>query len=165
MTRYYYAGGHRIDLEVDDDLVAVDEQVAEAGGVGGAPEGAAARRLPGGVVVTRRTAIAAPRLAALEQAGAIRPVYRHERALMVALPEIRVEVDTPRQRKAALAAIATAPFDVDIDDAQADRIVVRPRSGRSDEALAVANHVYERAHPAASSVRFVQVVPRPGSTR
>jgi hypothetical protein len=40
-------------------------------------------------------------------------------------------------------------------------LVLRPTSGLSDDTLAVANYIYERAQPAAASVRFVQFVPKP----
>ena len=165
MTRYYYAGGRRVDLEADDALVAVDQERAEAAGVKAAADTASARRLPGGVVIAARSDISGPQLAALTRAGALRPVYRHHRALMVAMPEIRVEVDTAKQRKAVFDAISSAPFAVEVADETSERIVLRPCSGLSDDALAVANYVYEHAHPAAAAVRFVQFVPRPDPAR
>ena len=46
-----------------------------------------------------------------------------------------------------------------------DRVVVRPTSGNGDDAMRMANDIYEGAHPAASSVRFVQFVPKPSVIR
>ena len=161
MSRYYYAGGRRVELEADEELVAVDQKLAEAAGVTPRVDTTSTRKLPGGVIVAPRSDIDDKALATLRKAGALRPVYRHDRALLVALPEVRVEFDNAKQRKAVLDAISTAPYDVDVSEESDDRIVLRPRSGLSDDALAVANHVYERAPPAASSVRFLQFVPRP----
>jgi len=159
MTAYYYAGGRRVTLETDDEHVAIDSQAASAAGIEKSAKNPL-RKLPGGVVVAVRSDLDEKQLASLRTAGALRPVYRHDRALLVPLPEIRVEFDNAKQRKSVQAAIAKAPHAVEITEESDDRIVLRPRSGLSDEALAVANYLYEQAHPAASSVRFVQIVPR-----
>jgi len=165
MTRYYYAGGRRIALEADPELVAVDEQRADAAGIRPDTDASATRRLPGGVIVTLRSTFDDAQLAALQQAGALRPVYRHDKALMVALPEIRVEVDNATQHTAVRQALAAAPHAIVISSESASSLVLAPESGQSDDALDVANYVYEAAHPAAASVRFVQFVPRPGPAR
>lgn len=165
MTRYYYAGGQRIALEADDAHVAVDERRASAAGLGGPTGDEAARRLPGGVVLAERARVDGERLAGLRKAGALRPVFRHGHNLMVALPEIRVEVDNARQRKAVHDALSGVPHAVVVSSESAETLVLSPTSGASDDALDVANYLYEHAKPAASSVRFVQVMPRPGVQR
>lgn len=162
MTRYYYAGGQRITLEEDDAHVAVDEHRAVAAGLGASTGDANARRLPGGVVVAERECVSAAHLADLRDAGALRPVFRHGRALMVALPEIRVEFDSAVEQHAVHEALAHVPHAVVVESESADRLVLAPRSGGSDDALDVANYLYEHARPAASAVRFIQVMPRPG---
>jgi hypothetical protein len=161
---YYYAGGRRVAIESDVIHVAVDRQLARAAGLGAAVDGLLPRRatsLPGDVLLAERASIDERELAHLREAGALRPVYRREASVMVPLPEIRVELDDPAQRAAVLAAVATAPFRVEIVEDAQDRLVLVPRSGSSEHALAVANFIYERARPAAAAVRFVQVVPRP----
>jgi hypothetical protein len=161
MTRYYYAGGRRIELEPDDRYVAVDEKAADAAGVSldaaGEP---ATRRLPGGVILSPRSDLGDARFERLSQAGALRPVYRRDRAIVVPLPEVRVEYDNAEQRAAVKAAIPKAPCQAEVSDESADGLVLRPTSGRSDDALALANYIYEKARPAAASVRFVQFVPK-----
>ena len=124
MTRYYYAGGRRIALEADPDLVAIDEQRADAAGPRPGAVDASARRLPGGVVIVPRSTIDDAQLATLRDAGALRPVYRHDGALMVPLPEIRVEVDNVKQRKAVMQSLATPP-------PIRSRSPVRPTAGSS----------------------------------
>ncbi|WP_258187292.1 hypothetical protein [Variovorax sp. WS11] len=43
--------------------------------------------------------------------------------------------------------------------------MLKPASGRSTDALKAANEIYEQAHPAASSVRFLQFLARPDPKR
>jgi hypothetical protein len=160
MARYYYAGGKRIELETDDELVAVDEKVASVAGEQIAVAAANTRRLPGGVTVVPRADVDHIHLERLAQAGALRPVFRRGATVLVALPEIRVEFDTAKQRKAIKDAIPGAPHDVVVSDESSSGLVLRPKSGSSDDTLAVANYLYEQAHPLASSVRFVQFVPK-----
>lgn len=168
MGRYYYAGGKRVPLEADEAHVAVDRARAAAAGLGPAVENASPAggpRLPGGVVVAEREAIGEAQISKLREAGALRPVYRHREARIVALPEVRVEIDGARQRKAVLDSISRAPHQVEIAEDREDRIVLRLRSGSGDDAIDVANYVFEAAHPAAASVRLVQFVPKPRSRR
>jgi hypothetical protein len=162
MSRYYYAGGSRIELEPDDRYVAVDEKAAEAAGVPVQAAGPApARRLPGGVIVWPRSGLSKAKLEQLSQAGALRPVYRSDRSILVPLPEIRVEYDNATQRAAVKAAIPKAPCEAEVADETTDGLVLRPTSGRSEDALALANYIFEKAHPAAASVRFVRFLPKP----
>jgi len=165
MTRYYYAGGRRIELEPDDQYVAVDEKAANAAGVSSEAGDSGARRLPGGVIVSARSGLSDAGLERLSQAGALRPVYRRDRSVLVPLPEIRVEYDNAKQRAAVKAAIPKGPCEAEVSDENADGLVLRPTSGSSDDALALANYIYEQAHPAAASVRFVQFVPKPDVQR
>jgi hypothetical protein len=163
VRRYYYAGGRRVELEADDDLVAVDRTLATAAGVDIDDQAAAGAGRPSGeVVLARRSSFDEKRLASLRGAGALQPVFRRDRAVVVALPEVRVEFDDPEQRRAVKDALSRSPHGVVIAEDTTDRLVLHISSGSGDEALAVANYLYERAHPAAASVRFVQFVPRPG---
>jgi hypothetical protein len=164
MAAYYYAAGRQVPLEPDDDRVAVDWPAAERAGLEREVRQAAdAPPRPGaGVVLVPRAALDATTIARLRDAGAMRPVYRHERATMVALPEVRVEFDTPAQRQAVLDMLGRADtLPHAIADSTEDRLVLRPASGTGEDALDLANAIYERARPAASSVRFLQFVPKP----
>jgi hypothetical protein len=162
VPRYFYASGERVPIERDEDQVAIDigragqaaiDDVLEQAGAG------AAQRLQGRVVVVSRKAVG-KLLTRLEAAGALQPVYRHESAVLVPLPEVRVELD-PGQRKAVLAAIEESPVPAEVVDENDDRVVLRPRSGNGDDAIALANHIFEKAKPAASAVDFVRFVPKP----
>lgn len=166
MSAYYYAGGRKVVLDSDEEHVAVDRRLARQAGLAAEVEEASVvgSRQEAVMVVAQRSALGHDTLASLEQAGAIQPVYRRDRAVVVPLPEVRIEVDTPEQHRAVLAALGesgVAPHR--IAEETSDRIVVQPESGHGDDALTLANEIYERAHPAAASVRFVQFVPKPSS--
>ena len=165
MKRYYYAGGKRVTIEEDKSQVAVDVSRAGAAGLEKVIAGLSGPRLPGGVVLTERSAFDKEGLERLRKAGALRPVFLHDRAVMVGMPEIRVEFDDEKQRQAVLDSIDKAPHPVEISEQSDDRLLLRPTSGSGDDALDVANYVYEHAHPAAASIRFVQFVPRPDTRR
>jgi hypothetical protein len=165
VKRYYYAGGKRVTIEEDKSQVAVDVSRADAAGLQKVIAGVSGPKLPGGVMLAERAAFDEKGLARLQKAGALRPVFRHDSAVMVAMPEIRVEVDDEKQRQAVLDSIDKAPHPVEVDEQSDDRLLLRPTSGSGDHALDVANYLHEHAHPAAASIRFVQFVPRPDTRR
>ena len=166
MPAYYYAGGRRVDLETDDEHVAVDQTAAEKAGLGPRLAGALRPERASGVVLANRSALGEDTVARLRQADALHPVYKRDRAVVVALPEVRVEFDNAAQRRAVKDLLATSGLaEHTIAEDTDDRLVVHPASGSGDDALKIANDIFERAHPAASSVRFVQFVPKPSVVR
>jgi len=167
MNAYYYAAGRKIALKHDDEHVAVDQQAANRAGLDTRAAGSeAALRPAGGVFLADRAALDKKTLASLRKAGALQPVYKRERAVLVALPEVRIEFNDAAQHRDVLDVLAERglPSHIIAEDTE-DWIVVRPTSGDGKDALTIANHVYERAHPAAASVRFLQFVPKPGVMR
>ena len=85
--------------------------------------------------------------------------------MLITLPEVRVELDDELQR-AAVAKVLSAPkHAVVVSEESPERLVLAPASGDPLEAIDLANDIYERAHPAASSVRLVHVVKRPERLR
>jgi hypothetical protein len=165
MKHYYYAGGRKIELEADDKHVAVDRAVADAAGLTSGAIGGAASDLRSGVVLSEKSSLGDKVLDALDSAGALRPVFRRDEAVLVALPEVRVEYDDPTQRKAVKTLLASDFQDVSISEETDDRLILKPASGDARDALKLANDIFEHAHPAASSVRFVQFMPKPGVKR
>lgn len=162
MGAYYYASGQRVEIEPDAEHVAVDMNLAAKtlGEQVAAKVGAANKS--GGVILAERSALDNETLTRLRDANALQPVYRRNRVLIVALPEVRIEVDNPKQRQAVIDALAkgSMPRHTITDDTE-ERIVVKPVSGNGDDALRIANEIYERARPASASVRFIQFVPKP----
>lgn len=165
MKNYYYAGGRKIELETDDEHVAVDRAVAEAAGLAGSAIGGGVPDLRSGVVLSEKSSLDDKVLHALHSAGALRPVFRHDQAVLVALPEVRVEYDDLTQRNAVKRLLASTFDDVSISEETDDRLILKPRSGDARDALKMANDIFELAHPAASSVRFLQFIPKPGVKR
>jgi hypothetical protein len=167
MKNYYYVSGRKVELEIDDEHVAVDRAVAQAagltgvggGGGGGMPD------LRSGVVLSVKSSLDDKVLEALQGAGALRPVFRHDQAVLVALPEVRVEYDDLTQRNAVKKLLASNFHDAAISEETSDRLTLKPRSGDAHDALKMANEIFEHAHPAASSVRFVQFIPKPSVRR
>jgi hypothetical protein len=161
MRAYYYASGQKVELEPDDEHVALDRTAAAKTGRAEPATSTRSASAPAGVIVVERKAIDDDTLAKLRKEGAVQTVYRRNRALVVPLPEVRIEFDRPDQRRAVLDVLSTIGTPYKIAEDTDDRLVVAPASGRGDDALRLANEVYERAHPAAASVRFFQIVPKP----
>jgi hypothetical protein len=163
--RYFYAGGRRHPLVLADDQVAIDSRAAAAAGLGEvATSLPVASQLASGVAIVQRSAVPAALRDRLEAAGALRSVYRSGDVLVVPLPEVRLEFE-PGSRAATLRALASSNVPADITLDEPDRVSLRPRSGRAEDALDLANHVVEQGHAGSASVRMLQVVPRRDVTR
>jgi hypothetical protein len=161
---YLYAGGKRVDLEFDAAHVAVDLALAQASGLDEPQVAAlgAGRPMAGGLVLHNRSEIPSDVLGELEQRGALRQVYRHGSTIAVPMPEVRIEVAHPAEHAAVLKALASCSVDSEILSNQANRIVVKPKSGTGEDALELASFVHEQARPATAAPRMVQIAPRPG---
>jgi hypothetical protein len=164
MGESYYAGDRKVELDRAEDYVAVDQEAAHSAGLDAEAETASrdAERRGGGVVIVPRVALDAQTIATLADAGALQPVYRYDDAVMVALPEVRVAVDSPDQRQAVMDVLSEADaLPTNISDNDGGRLTVRPASGSGVDALKIANEIHERALDANASVRFIQFVPKP----
>ena len=165
MARHFYAGGERHTLETAAEWLAIDTHAAAAAGLD--REVAALTlesRLPGGIILVDRGACPDDLAARIDAAGAARPAYRSGRAVVVLMPEVRVEFESG-QHAAALRALGESKVPAEITDDAPDRLALRPRSGKGEDALDLANYIYEHIRPAASSVRMLQIVPKPLRTR
>ena len=165
MKNYYYAGGKKIELHADDEHVSVDRAIAEAAGLASSSIDGGLPDLRSGVVLSEKSSLGHKVLDALHGARALRPVFRRDQAVLVALPEIRVEYDDLTQRNAVKKLLASDFHDAAITEETDDQMTLTPRSGDARDALKMANEIFELAHPAASSVRFVQFMPKPGVIR
>jgi len=164
--RYYYAGGRKIALEEDGEHVGID--TARAPTDPAVSRASSAWRLPGGILVVPTSSLEASDIVRLKASGALRPAFRPavlprvgpDQTLLIPLPEVRVEVDDEPQRDAVRRALKTWRHKVVVSSSSSERVVLVPASGDPMDALDLANAIHERAHPAAASVRFVQVVKR-----
>jgi hypothetical protein len=164
MRESYYAGGRKVELDRAEDYVAVDEGAAHKAGLDHQVQTASKDipRLSGGVVLLPRDALDEQTITDLGDAGALQPVYRHNDAVMVALPEVRVEFDTAEQRRAVMDVLAeTQATPNSISQDNDDYLTVRPTSGSGVDALKLANEIHEGGRDADASVRFIQYVPKP----
>lgn len=151
-----------MELDLVDNRLAVDTRSAAGAGLGDVVSALpVASRLPGGMTIVDRAAVGDELYERLSTAGLVQPVYRSGAALVVLMPEVRVELEGD-QHAAALEAVGAADVAADVTDDTPARLSLRPRSGRGEDALDLANFIYERAHPAAASVRMFQVVPKRG---
>jgi hypothetical protein len=86
------------------------------------------------------------------------PVYRAEDGSLVAvLPEVRVECADPEVLDRVAASLEAATV-----ERSEERLVIRPDSGRGEDALAIANHLHDAYGVDVAQARFRRVVPRPG---
>jgi hypothetical protein len=78
MSAYYYAAGQKVDLEPDEEHVAVDQAAAKEAGLDAkvSADSGTAVRAGAGVVVTPRCSLTADTIQRLQEAGALQPVYR-----------------------------------------------------------------------------------------
>lgn len=160
---YYYAGGERRDLG-DCDLVALDlEALGDLDSDRLDELRSSGRTLTGAVVLVDEELAATLLGDRLREAPGVHPVYQAEGALVVVLPEVRVEGDAEALRQVQMSTAAR----VAVDQSEG-RLVLHPRSGRGQEALELANELTETAGPAdldLAQPRFLRIIDRPGTHR
>jgi hypothetical protein len=163
---YYYAAGKPVRLTPDEEWIAVDARRSEAADSTGSVQAVlrdASRPLRGDLVLVRRGALSDPQLDALSKQGAIHPAFHAEGATLVALPEVRVEESSPERQKAVRRWLRQHGDEAEIVEDRGDRIVLRPTSGRGQDALALANRLTEQVGPEMAQPRFLRIVDRFGS--
>jgi hypothetical protein len=100
---------------------------------------------------------------ALDQAGALQPVYRSaDGALVVVLPEVRIDLADTEQASQLHDYLASHDLTSEVLRDTGEQVVLRPTSNRGDDALSLANSIEETVHPPMSQARFLRIVPRPG---
>lgn len=161
---YYDVDGSRVPLHRAPE-VAVDLGAARASTAGAdrvdtlAREG---RELRGGIVMLDPERVPNELAEELDDAGAVQPVYGNEAdGFIVVLPEVRIETESESEAERVRSHLESRGQDVELVDDAGGRIVVRPKSGRGADALAIANRLTEEARPAMAQPRFLRVVPRP----
>lgn len=160
MPPHYYAGGERHSLVLASDWVAIDARAAAAAGLTHAlaalPTGP---KLLGGITLIETAAFPGDIRAKVDSEGVTRSAYRSGAALVVLLPEVRVELKAG-QRAAVLRVLDECGIPADVTEDESAMLTLKPRSGKGEDALQLANFIYEQVRPAASSVRMLQFVPK-----
>ncbi|MGB5816042.1 MAG: hypothetical protein WBI27_12620 [Thermoanaerobaculia bacterium] len=162
---YYYAGGKRIPLELYREHVAVDLSEAESR-EGKRPDPATvegAEELRSGLFLVEKSALSADARQRLDQEDALLPVFLYEDSLVVILPEVRVEIAAGGETEVhRFLEQAEVPNQILTD--RGTRLVVRPDSGRGEDALRLANELQESVPVEMAQARFLRRVPKRGRT-
>ena len=163
---YYYSSGKRVDLVRDPDLFAVDLARLDADSLGGV-HFADAPRLRGDIILVDRTkqpGPAAAQLARLVEQGKALDVFNAGGggAKIVVMPEVHIEVDQPAKRQQIKKLLAAdRAGGVTVESPGGGRYRVKVGSGKSGDALKLANEIWEAFKPAVSHPRFLRIVPKP----
>lgn len=167
---YYYADGKRIVLALSDDVVAIRQDCITQPGRLSAQRRKTLqpqlRPLLRGWSLTESQNLTPAERTELQADGSLQPVFESAGAQLVALPEVRVEETRP-QHQSALKLWLEQQDDLEVESGTelAEITVVRPRSGRGEDAVRLASRVFQEVHPEAATPRFLRVVrrPHPGS--
>jgi len=160
---YYFAHGKRVDLSPDPNHVAVDLERAAKASLPRARREALLRdgqELRAKVVLIARRSLGEGDRRKLDRAGALLPTFRAEGATIVVLPEVRVELRDSKQIPHLARRLHGADVDPTSVKTHGSRFSFAPASGRAEDALRLANELYEELEPDASQARFLRVVPR-----
>ncbi len=163
-AHYYDVDGSRVPLRRAPEL-AIDLTAARASSAGADRVDALARKgreLRGGIVMLDPEKVPEGLAEELDAAGAVQPVYGNEAdGFVVVLPEVRIETESESEADRVRSHLKSRAQDAELVEDAGDRLVVRPKSGRGADALAIANRLTEEARPAMAQPRFLRVVPRP----
>jgi hypothetical protein len=165
---YYYAGGKKVELTPAEDLLAVDERrLAGAGEVEGLVKQSARQRAGGMVLVERKDlgAKAAEVVDALRRAGALQPVYRAQGAILIALPEVRVEESRAAKQGSLEEWLRSNEASATVASRGEGTLVIAAASGYGGDALGIANALSEQVGPEMAQPRFLRVTERPSAMR
>jgi hypothetical protein len=167
---YYYANGKRIDLAVVTNRLAVpkveptekDAGKSRAGGLrAGAREAIQkGRTLTNGLVLVDAEKLDAVDRQELEAMEGAQRVFQCQGALVIALPEIRIEDSRPAKLAAVKKWLKRHEATLDVEEA-GNQITVRPRSKQGLDALSLAAKINEELQVELAQPRFVRIVPSP----
>jgi hypothetical protein len=158
---YFYAAGKRVTLTVESSLWALDTEALAVALIGESIRKrilANSRRLRGKYVLAH---VPSSALESLRAAHAVQPVYRSADAMLVALPEVRVEESRPETLRRLRAWIDLRRGSIEVSEAEAGRLTLRPASGDGVEALAIANELQEEFTPELAEARFIRSIEDP----
>ena len=158
---YFYAAGKRVTLEVESSLWALDTEALAVAAIAQTLRErilADARVLRGKYVLVH---LPAALLDELRAAHAVQPVFRSAGAMLVALPEVRVEESRPETLQRLRDWLASRRQWIDVSEPAAGRLTLRPASGEAEEALEIANALAEEIGPELAEARFIRSIERP----
>jgi len=162
-SSFYHADGKRIDLTRDAEVVAVDvvrfhdhsgdAQTMKFVELNGQPVG-------NGFVLLKRDQLTDAMYEHLQQPGITQPVFERDGIKVIALPELRVEVDSVAKLSKVVQFVINRTHPIR-DDPSNGRLSISPLSDDGQDALDLANDIFKQFAPISVSPRFVQIVPGP----
>ncbi len=158
---YFYAAGKRVTLELESSLWALDTEALPLAEIADSIREqllAEAQRLRGKYVLVHLTS---GLLEALRAAHVVQPVYRCADAMLVALPEVRVEESRPERLQRLRDWLKSQGPRIEVSESENGRLTLRPSSGDAEEALEIANALQEEITPELAEARFIRSVARP----
>lgn len=166
---YYYADGKRVKLDRADDLLAVDGRRLDAADLSASVRAAVervARPLVSGMRLLDCAALDDPdALRAIAKTCVLHPVFRSHGAILVVLPEVRVEESRGAAKQRRLKEwLETHAANAVIKSQDDGCFTIELTSGYGGDALALANALAEEVNPEMAQAHFVRVVQRPSST-
>jgi hypothetical protein len=161
---YYWASGEKIPLDTAPQI-AVNTKAADEHGLwqGELSDTATAKGtdIGRGLVILPSDAVPSGLRDRLDSTGASAPVYRADDALIVVLPEVRME-SSKSSAHDVRTAVERIDSDASVEESAPGRFVVKPSSGRGEDALHIANRLTEDVSPEAVQPRFVRIAkPQP----
>ena len=158
---YFYAAGKRVALQIESRVWALDTEALSLAAIADTIRArilADARSLRGKYVLAQ---VPESLLAVLRAAHAVQLVYRSADAVLVALPEVRVEESRPERLRLLRAWLDARGSSIEVSEPESGRITLRPASGDAEEALAIANALQEEVTPELAAARFIRSVESP----
>ena len=158
---YYYASGQVVDLTFDDNWLALDTGKLKASGLSARLQTSllkGSRPLRGDLVLIKRDPFSTEQIDELIAGGAAHPVFRAGDALLVALPEVRVEESSAHGKRALRRWILQHGDRAEVVEDDGEKLLLRPTSGQGLDAITLANHLTEQVGPEMAQARFLRVV-------
>lgn len=169
-TSYYYADGRRIALVPSKRLLAIDKNALGSAGLDLKVRAAVekhAKDVTKDLKLVERSAL--ENNGDIEQvlgaAGALQPVFDVAGATLIALPEVRVEGVSSREKQSFDAWLTQHKDQAIVQRQSEGRFTIRPASGYGGDALRIANSLAEQFQPALAQPRFVRITDKPSVTR
>jgi hypothetical protein len=148
MQVFYFADGKKVALEPVEDLIAQSKAVDD--------------QLPKSVTLIKKGKEAAAGTRGTKDASLEYPVYSSDASgYIVALPEVRVQEESVEPSTKFANWLRKNKTRIVVIGQKRGQTIIRPVSGKGEDAIEIANEIYLAIKPAMSQPRFLRVIDRP----
>ncbi len=129
---------------MDREWIAIDSELFEGSEISGSTKDRlrrSAKVLSANFSLVPATVLSPEERIELERDKVVSPVFRHGSALLVALPEIRVEESLPAEQELLKKWFDRHDQDLSVLTERNDRFLVAPLSGKAEDALSAAQEL------------------------